>query len=144
MKTLTPKEKKAIEGIKQGKTKRQAINEAYNCKNLKVADVIGQKVFKKEKVIQELELLRERERRELLPKAMDKINEILSSVPEKSPSWDVINKASQKVLDRAFTDKSTKEDEIKKFSNQFIKIDKFNYNKVLKSEPTGEQQGDSN
>lgn len=108
MKTLTAKEKKAIEGLKSGKTKRQAVFEAYNCKNLAVADKIGQKLFKKEKVVKELQIWREKEREELLPKAMKKVDEILSANPDKAPSWDIISKTGLRIIDRNLDQKEGK------------------------------------
>lgn len=100
MKRLTHKEKKAIQGILQGKSKRRAIMDAYDCKSISTADSLGQEVFKKDKVLNELKVWEEKERRDLLPKAIKKIEEILDSRPQKPPSWDIIQKASNNVINR--------------------------------------------
>lgn len=114
-KGLTPQEKKAVEGIVLGKTKRQAIQEAYNCKNLKVVDEMGQKVFKRERVIDELDFYRSKEREQLLPKATERINEILSLAPPNKPNWETVRKTSEGVINRAVP------------KNESLKIEQFNF-----------------
>ena len=119
MKTLTPKEKKAIANLKSGKSKRQSIMEAYDCKNLMTADKIGQKVFKKEKVVKELQLWRDREREELLPLAYQKRKDILSSNISKKVSDDVIRKTAKEVFDESLSTKDTERTAIITLTNKF-------------------------
>ena len=105
-KGLTPQEQKAVAGLMLGKTKKQAIKDAYNCKNMKVAETIGTRVFKRQRVMEELEACRNRERDILLPLAVQRIEEILRSQPKNKPNWETIRKASSEVVGRN-TDEKT-------------------------------------
>ena len=124
MKMLNAQEKKAIEGIKDGKTKRGAIMQAYNCKNVQVADVIGQRVFKRQRVLEELQLLREQERKQLLPKALKRMDEILDAKPDKPPSWDIIQKVAQGVVTRSYENEEEKS-ELQLFLGGIINVSKL-------------------
>lgn len=79
MKTLSAKEKKAIEGIMMGLNKRRAVYRAYDCKTLFSADIIAQKLFKKEKVIRKLDELTRKVEDTLIPKAQRNIERILDA-----------------------------------------------------------------
>jgi len=105
-KGLTPQEQKAVAGLILGKTKRQAIKDSYNCRSLKVADEIGQKVFNRDRVVKELELYRNKEREVLLPLATQRYEDILRSQPKNKPNWETIRKASSEVVGRN-TDEKT-------------------------------------
>lgn len=120
MKPLTIKEKKAIEGIMAGKSKRRAIKDAYDCKSLAVADVIGQKVFKREKVIKELQVWREKEK-DLIPKSYKVIDNILSTEPKGNPTWDVLRKTAENNILRVKQDEAVNKTTTLNFYSRFIK-----------------------
>lgn len=101
MKTLTTKEKKAAEGILAGKTIRQAIMEAYSCKSLVVADALGQQVFKRKKLIDYLQIYRD-SHKELIPKALAVLDNILETTAKGEVTWDVQRKTAEDILRRAF------------------------------------------
>lgn len=97
-KQLTPKEKKAIEGIIAGETKRKSIMQAYACKSPEVADVIGQRVFKRERVIAKLQEYKEAEI-DLVPKAIETLKAILDApVKDVEASYDTKRKAAEGIL----------------------------------------------
>ena len=123
MKPLTPKERKAVELLLAGKSKRQAIAGAYNVKSVRVADVIAQQVFKRDRVINSLQVFYNKQA-ELVPKALKVIENILDNTPEDKLKWDTQGKTALALLERISKAEETNAERGKSFLKQIIDVEK--------------------
>ena len=134
-KTLTKKEKGAIQGVLEGKSRTRAVQDNYNVKKYHTAGVMANKIFNRNIVKRELNILEGKIRAELAPKAVKVIENILDKEPENKLSWDTKRRTAESVLEKSglSKEKDTKRVElIQQFIQRFEKKEKSGANNKVK------------